>query len=305
MFKQLLIAGAAGLAVLSSGAAAQVKHATEDIVVSRSPEAGAQVFERKVMIAGAGTPGVEFVSGEMAIGGPVVKGAPYTADAINENTQTLSDGNRIVHRSSVAVARDSEGRTRRDMMIEPNSVDGPKFTFIHDPVADVSYTLNHKGKVARKMPGRSMAIHIEERSGEGEVKVRRAGPPSDVVMFPAHAAGPAPVFIRRGDAKDAKTESLGKQTIEGVVAEGTRSTVTIAAGEIGNERPIQVVTERWYSPELQTIVMSKHSDPRTGEMVYKLTNVRRAEPLRSLFEIPAGYTLKTDELPAPRIHMKE
>ena len=63
----------------------------------------------------------------------------------------------------------------------------------------------------------------------------------------------------------AKKESLGKQLIEGVEAEGTRSTVTIAAGEIGNERAIEIVSERWYSPELQTVVMTRHSDPRFGE----------------------------------------
>src|SRR5262245_37496153 len=48
-----------------------------------------------------------------------------------------------------------------------------------------------------------------------------------------------------------KTESLGTQTIEGVTAEGTRATLTIPAGEIGNTLPIEVVDETWYSPELQ------------------------------------------------------
>ena len=73
---------------------------------------------------------------------------------------------------------------------------------------------------------------------------------------------------------------------------GTRSTFTIPAGQIGNERPIDIVSERWYSPELQTIVMTRNSDPRTGETIYKLTNIQRSEPMRSLFEVPADYTLK-------------
>lgn len=90
----------------------------------------------------------------------------------------------------------------------------------------------------------------------------------------------------------AKTESLGKQNVEGVEAEGTRNTVEIPAGEIGNERAIEIVFERWYSPELQLVVMTKHSDPRFGETTYRLTNISRAEPARELFELPADYTLQ-------------
>jgi hypothetical protein len=95
---------------------------------------------------------------------------------------------------------------------------------------------------------------------------------------------------------DVKSESLGKQTIEGVEAEGTRSTATIAAGTIGNEMPISSVTERWYSAELQTVVMSKRSDPRFGETVYRLTNIQRGEQPASLFEVPPDYTVTENEL---------
>jgi TonB family protein len=91
----------------------------------------------------------------------------------------------------------------------------------------------------------------------------------------------------------ANKESLGKQNVEGVEAEGTRSTVTIPAGEIGNERPIDIINESWYSSELQTLVMTRHSDPRFGESSYRLTNIDRSEPARSLFEVPADYTLKS------------
>jgi hypothetical protein len=93
---------------------------------------------------------------------------------------------------------------------------------------------------------------------------------------------------------DAKTESLGKQTIEGVEAEGTRSTLTIPAGTIGNELPIASTTERWYSSELQTVVMSKRSDPRFGDTVYRLTNIQRGEQPATLFDVPADYTIKDD-----------
>jgi hypothetical protein len=89
-----------------------------------------------------------------------------------------------------------------------------------------------------------------------------------------------------------KVESLGKQLIEGVEADGTRTTVTIPAGEIGNERPIDIVEERWYSPELQTLVLSKRTDPMSGDMTYRLTNINRNEPVRSLFEVPSDYKIK-------------
>ena len=87
----------------------------------------------------------------------------------------------------------------------------------------------------------------------------------------------------------AKTEALGRQTIEGVQAEGRRTTMTIPAGQAGNELPIHIVTEIWYSPELQTTVLSRHSDPRSGETVTRLTNISRSEPARTLFEAPADY----------------
>lgn len=88
-----------------------------------------------------------------------------------------------------------------------------------------------------------------------------------------------------------KTEDLGTQNVEGVEARGTRTTRVIAAGEIGNERPIELVSERWYSPDLQLTVMSKRSDPRTGETIYRLTNINRAAPDAALFQVPSDYTV--------------
>jgi hypothetical protein len=98
------------------------------------------------------------------------------------------------------------------------------------------------------------------------------------------------VFSWSGEG-EVNMESLGRQTIEGVEAEGQRVTVTIQAGKIGNERPIVTVSERWYSPELRTVVFSKNSDPRMGETTYRLTNIDRSEPDPSLFQVPADYTI--------------
>lgn len=97
-------------------------------------------------------------------------------------------------------------------------------------------------------------------------------------------------------------ESLGKKVIEGVEAEGSRNVMTIEAGQIGNERPIEIVDETWYSKEIEALVYSRHSDPRTGETTYRLTNIRRGEQPIDLFEIPADY--KVNEAGNNRIEFK-
>jgi hypothetical protein len=100
-----------------------------------------------------------------------------------------------------------------------------------------------------------------------------------------------PTTSTNGQKWETRTEQLGMQNFEGVDAEGTRTVTTIPAGAIGNERPIEIVYERWYSKDLQLIVYSKHSDPRFGEQTYRLTNINRSEPDPSLFDVPAGYRI--------------
>jgi hypothetical protein len=86
-------------------------------------------------------------------------------------------------------------------------------------------------------------------------------------------------------------ESLGKQVVEGVNADGMLEVTTIPAGSIGNDRPISITNESWYSEELQMMVSSKRSDPRTGEESFRLTNIRRGEPGAYLFQAPTGYQI--------------
>ncbi|HVG19271.1 MAG TPA: hypothetical protein VNI02_09465 [Blastocatellia bacterium] len=264
-----------------------------------------------------------FVSSEMGFGGKVVKGAPYSAQAVTESIQALADGNRIVRKTTASVYRDSEGRTRRDLPvgnIGPYAVAGdPAQTiFINDPVAGVNYILDPRSRSARKLS----IIHADglrtkvQGGAKGGAHVFAAATPEDhhVVVTEMKIAeeaaaasggakaatpnGKADVWIASADSagtwtkKEPKIESLGKQVIEGVEAEGTRTILTIAAGEIGNELPIQIIAERWYSPELQQVVMSKQSDPRFGETTYRLTNISRGEPSRSLFELPSDYTVR-------------
>jgi len=88
-----------------------------------------------------------------------------------------------------------------------------------------------------------------------------------------------------------KKEDFGTQIINGVFAQGVRYTRTIPAGRIGNANPIKIVTERWYSPDLQVVVKTMHSDPMSGRVTYTLNNIQRTEPAASLFTVPPGYTV--------------
>jgi hypothetical protein len=76
-----------------------------------------------------------------------------------------------------------------------------------------------------------------------------------------------------------------------VAADGSRTTQTIPVGQIGNDRPIVITDEAWESPELRVTVYSKHHDPRTGDVEYRLRNISRNEPPATLFQVPAGYNV--------------
>lgn len=298
------------------------------------PDGGVVIQRMKVIQGPEGAPvppppgDFLFVASEFSFNGKVVKGAPYTAQAVTETIQTLGDGNRIVNRTTSALYRDSEGRTRREQTLkqigsQTDGVEPIQSIFISDPVAGVSYALDTRSHVAHKsMPftfvhkvapgtagvrvappgveGQRFEYRIEE-GGTAGVAVRSGipTPPSPIgpegekfIVSSVGTGGATFVFSTRGGPGNEVTEKLGTQIMEGVQAEGTRSTVTIPAGDIGNERPIEVVDERWYSPELQTVIMTRHSDPRTGETTYRLTNISRTEPARSLFEVPADFTIK-------------
>jgi len=263
-------------------------------------------------------PGADFVflASEMSFDGKLVKGAPYSAEAITESTQTLSDGNRIVYKSSASVYRDSEGRTRREQALRaigPFANDRAPSQTIHisDPVAAVSYLLDPRAQVARKMPPMRFKFEYKIPPPDGQ-----AGDPhakghyriqlhSDGVMDKKMTETGAAMGLLDKNHPNSRTESLGKQNIGGVEAEGTKTTVTIPAGEIGNERPIEIVSERWYSPELQAVVMTRHIDPRFGENSYRLANIDRTEPARSLFEVPAGYRTEEGPFPAQRVRLRK
>jgi hypothetical protein len=144
---------------------------------------------------------------------------------------------------------------------------------------------DEKGLVEARLAETRAAAEAKMKA-EVETQVRMGG------GMAVSTAGPNADVIKAAKMREkAATESLGKRTIEGVTAEGTRSVSTIEAGAIGNDRPIQSVTERWFSPDLQTVMLVRSTDPRAGEDSFKLVNVNRSEPAAYLFQVPSGYQI--------------
>jgi hypothetical protein len=237
----------------------------------------------------------------------VEKGAAYSADTITETTQVLSDGNRIKNSNKSSFARDNEGRTRMESTIQMlgpvGKTEEPIVTvFISDPVAKLQYTLDSHSKTAMKSSMVSAKIRKSARATSENVVIERKATkmPAEAVFVEERIVStrthPAAMqWTTRVDSAlpgQEKQEDLGSRMIEGVSAKGLKVTRTIPAGEVGNERPIEVVTETWFSEEIKGVVLSKHNDPRMGETVTRLTNIRLGEPSKSLFEPPVDYKIE-------------
>ena len=191
-----------------------------------------------------------------------VIGQPYTADTLTETTQVLADGNRIERRAHGSVARNSEGSIRRVQSLSGlgRAADAALIVTIVSPAERVQYRLDEARSVAYR-------LHL-----------------------PPATAAPPQRKLSAGLA--VRSEGIGSRVIEGVKADGTRTTITLPPGNVGNDRPIEIVTERWFSQELQVVMQTRRVDPRFGETVYRLLNIIREEPPRHLFEVPADYLIE-------------
>lgn len=340
------------------------------------------------------------------LGGRTVKGAPYSAEIVTESNQNLADGNVISRKSTGAVYRDGEGRTRQETGGDGKS----RVVYISDPVAGKSYVLTPGSKkaIVTSMPKAVVMSH--DGSGHKDVQVFRNGktvvrvedgkvtidgkevtqdptivksasgreiriengqvfidgkplrtptPPAPPGAAPSAAPAPAPsTHVRTIETKDADgnvrreeirvqvvrsgdgpmlaplppmpptagvpmvapvppvppvppmpgiqtmrfestarlgkgvTTQLGTKDFDGVKAEGKSTVWTIPAGEIGNRNAINITSESWYAPDLQVTVYSRYNDPRTGESIYRLANLKRGEPSQDMFAVPEEYALK-------------
>ena len=240
-----------------------------------------------------------------------VKNAPFSAQAVTEFTQTLGDGNRIERSYQSSVARDSRGRTRREeeiALIGPLAAANagvPRLVTIIDPDSGASYTLDDEHRVAyRNLRANDkklveldklknilmMAKDAAATSGGGG-----RGTPAETRKTEI-AVGLNKISAAKPSEGEVTVQDLGVRTIEGVRAQGTRTTTTIPAGAIGNLQPINIVSERWVSPELEMPVLVTRRDPRNGDTTYRLANIQRGEQPDALFTVPSWYEVVDGDL---------
>jgi hypothetical protein len=309
------MAVAALIALVTDGAAAQVRERVPSPVMTD-------------VVVSEGQPGVPVMRASTVVETRITTGRPYSAEATTEFTQVLGDGNKIARKATVRIHRDSDGRTRREELGTDGSV---KSVSIYDPVAHVSYVLDPSTRTARKStmriaypasaatPTDEVKKRIEARMATDRGSVESAA--GTITLAPVDVPGQAAseevrkrqtetVALAGGRGRgvlqpatrgpqDLKEESLGQKMVEGVPADGKRVTTVLPAGAIGNQQPITVLSEQWFSPDLEILLMTRHSDPRSGETTYTVTNIIRAEPQAGLFDVPADYTILETPYKAP------
>jgi len=295
----LLFAGALALVacICSNIAFAQSENQEKKVVVTTHGTSGAVAPQNPSRSIPAPLP-LNVIQSPLRIGN--VKNAPFSGEIVCESIQTLADGNRIVNRTSTTVYRDSQGRVRQETSFKIRDSGGGDYKEhrtiqISDPVSGQNITLDPQNRTAHKFAYQSLAV---SKGVIGLPRVSVVGAPNGAANTPGDLG--VPTIRPRGllDINvETKSEPLGAQTIEGVEAEGRRIIRTIPAGSMGNERPIEITYERWYSEELQLEILTKSVDPRSGESTQQLTNVNRGEPDPSLFEAPPDYTVQEFKSP--------
>jgi len=221
----------------------------------------------------------------------IVSDAPFSATMIIENSERMPDGNLSTKSITSQMYRDSKGRTRRDWLPEPlsSATVGPTRSVIHDSVAGFSYNLDHRATSAQRTV---LVQPLAKDAAVREAAIRQAAGRNHML--------PVPSIIGTGNTLQPgatsnspanQPESLGSRNIEGILAEGTRLKVTLPAGSLGSDKPVEITVERWYSPGLQTVILVKRTDSRTGETTYRLTDINRSEPTAALFTVPANYKI--------------
>lgn len=299
---------------------------------ARDVDSGDGPDNRTVLIANSfqGADGVR-IAGPLLRADRTVKGVPFSAEVISERQQNLADGNEITVKTASMSYRDSAGRTRQEIKdskgelrtITIREADGT--TYVLNPQQKTANKIGPPRAIAELARTRIEALRKEGRVPGVE---RSKGPNGEEIVIKrvekfdgelrkniqenvrVHVAKAADATAARelarglavggafgafGDAKyatKAVTRELGAKEIEGLKAEGSVRSYEIPAGEIGNRNAIVVSDETWYSPELQITLLAKHSDPRSGENVYRLDNIKRGEPDAALFTVPADYTVK-------------
>jgi hypothetical protein len=253
---------------------------------------------------------------------PSVKNAPFSAVVVTEYDRTLDNGGHIHRESRGKISRDNQGRMRTESQppaVQPGSERYDHIT-INDPVQQIIVYLNPKNKTAtilhfrdvgptaptasakQQKPKEKTTIHMGGQPGIGSG-------PTDTLGVPQVPSGqgnlPSAHPFQAPDGTTSKMDAtiltntagativpLGTKIIEGVIATGTRTTRTINAGTMGNDKPIVCISDTWVSSDLKVAVLTETDDGQAGHSTMKLVNIVRSEPHASLFQIPADYTIK-------------
>lgn len=284
---------------------------------------------QSMAVSGRAQSGIDVIALDPVEMGDAVLNAPYSADAVTEVTQLLADGNKIEQRTSASIARNGAGRTRRERngialgtLVAQSS---QPIVTITDPKSGVHITLNYDLKIAFRAkpprfkwaepasgggvvfgeagvmssrstmsagPGGTFDVRVEGPGAPaaGSFEVLAIPPPPPMPMGPIGPMGP--MTTKAAWSGEVHTDALEPKDIEGLRAEGTRTTMVIPAGTMGNAMAIEVINERWYSPELKIVLLTRRYDPRFGETMYRLTNIVRAEPAEDLFKVPADFKIE-------------
>ncbi len=193
-------------------------------------------------------------------------GQPFSGRSTTEWTRTLEDGSSVTTHLFAMVARDSQGRIYREgrNFVPANSEHEPKRYrfFIFDPTTHtrtLCMVASHSCEVTTYLAPTSF-------------RLRPVGPFDD-------------------GKRTLARESLGNDVMDGINVVGTRETVTISAGVIGNSQALSITREFWYSPELQVNLAITRKDPREGTQVIRVHEITRSEPDPALFKVPDGYAV--------------
>jgi hypothetical protein len=313
IISKTLIGPASVLALLLLAGSASAQSSSDS---SASADVLYKTLAQTAQASGGSGGSVAFSTSIVASYSKPVTGAPYSAQVATESVQPFADGNSIKHTSTSAVFRDSLGRTRREQnfnVVGPVQVSGTPIQFItiDDPVSGVHYNLNPTKMIATQF---TTSATMNATSGDmlptkvipsdhGDVSMTYFSSGDGVAA--GGRGGSISVSPAQVSFGNVTTESLGADTMQGLSVLGTRVTRTIPAGQIGNAQPILIVTDKWYSQDLQIGVMTVHSDPRTGTTTTSLINLSRNEPNPALFTVPPGYTITTAGSGANKVILKK
>jgi hypothetical protein len=200
----------------------------------------------------------------LSISIPPLTKAPFTSTVRTEWVRTLEDGSKITLQNHRIVMRDSTGRIFQERRhLVPNGQE-PELARLEitDPSMHTQYICypNHH------------ACELYDYSA-----------PPFTSAAPVGVVGEGNEYLTR--------EDLGKDSVSGLDAVGTRETTTINAGTIGNERPLSTTKEFWYSPQLGINLLVKRVDPRHGIQIFTVSDIGLAEPDPKYFSVPNGFTV--------------